>query len=181
MRLNRARQESIRDAVVLMARRAEPTAFAVEGTCRHAIRSALVLQSWRWPLADFVAHEIIVAALNMVGAKRPTWEQGQPEWTQPGILTAPRFWCMQCGRPLPDGHYRFCSRVCAAAHQHDVRYARDREERLVAAAAYRAAYREQAPEQPCERCGVSFRPSKKTQRYCSPQCAHSTRGIYQCI
>jgi hypothetical protein len=180
MQLTGARQKSIRNAVVVMARHAEPTAFAVEGVCRAAIRRALCLQAWRWARADFFADQIVTAALNVVGAKRPRWEEGQPGWVQSGMKLA-RYWCARCGRPLPEGHHLYCSRICAAAQQHDDRYAQFAGERREAAAVYRATVRARAPEQACERCGVMFRPGKKTQRYCRPECASSTRGIFQCV
>lgn len=119
-RLNRDRQKAIRDKIVAIMRAVEPTPFAAEGPCRHGIRSSLCLQGWGWAAADTIAAEIVAAALNIVGAKRPTWYEGQPEYTQPGALPIQRDNCIRCRKPLPEGHYKFCSKICSDGY-HAVR------------------------------------------------------------
>lgn len=169
-RLTRDRRRIVRERIVAIMRLVEPTPFAAEGPCRAGIRSSLCLQGWSWQAADDVAAEIVAAALNVVGAKRPTWYQGQPEWTQPGALPIERQRCIRCGKRLPEGHYKFCSKDCSNALHEERRASRSREERALAAHAYRAAWRARQPEQPCEGCGAMFQPGKKGQRYCRPAC-----------
>lgn len=130
-RINRDRQKAIRDKVAAIMRAVEPTPFAAEGPCRAGIRSALCLQGWRWPDADAAAAEIVAAALHIVGAKRPTWYQGQPEWTQPGALPVLRDRCKRCRGPIPEGRRMFCCFECKKWH-HTERYQQARSEYIQA-------------------------------------------------
>lgn len=106
--------------VTRIVRQAEPTPFAAEASCRHGLRAGLCLRGWRWPLADAVAADLVAGALRRIGARRPTWKEGQPEWTQDGALPIERERCVRCRKPLPDGHWKFCGRVCSDAY-HDAR------------------------------------------------------------
>lgn len=92
------------------------TLFGLEGPLRHTIRSALCLQGWRWADADAAACQMVAATLASLWATRPTWNEGQPEWTiEQGTMIA-RTRCARCHAPLPDGHYKFCSRTCSASY-----------------------------------------------------------------
>ncbi|MDR4306967.1 hypothetical protein IHQ68_10090 [Chelatococcus sambhunathii] len=115
-RLNRDRRQHLVVIVVAIMRAGDPTPFAFEATCRHAIRSRLCLSGWRWSEADAVALDIVLAALRQIGAQRPTWKQGQPEWTQDGHSPIERTRCVRCGSPLPEDHTKFCGRLCGDAH-----------------------------------------------------------------
>lgn len=86
--------------------------FGLEGPMRHAIRSDLCLQGWRWKDADAMAREMMDEAFRAVRATRPTWNEGQPEWTIPANTLIERTRCVRCGKPLPEGHYKFCSHLC---------------------------------------------------------------------
>ena len=90
--------------------------FGLEGPLRHAIRSDLCLQGWRWKDADAMAREMMGEAFRAVRATRPTWNEGQPEWTIPANTLIERTRCVRCGKPLPEGHHKFCSDLCASAH-----------------------------------------------------------------
>ena len=90
--------------------------FGLEGPLRHAIRSDLCLQGWRWKDADAMAREMMELAFRAVRATRPTWNEGQPEWTIPANTLIERTRCVRCGKPLPEGHHKFCSDLCASAH-----------------------------------------------------------------
>ncbi|GAB4352978.1 MAG: hypothetical protein Kow0026_10750 [Oricola sp.] len=175
-RLTKDRKAAIREKVVPLARTAEPTPFAIEGPARHGIRAALCLQGWRWAEADAIAAEIVAAALNIVGAKRPTWEQGQPEWTQPGALPILRERCIRCRKPLPEGHYKFCSKMCGDAYHGERNAVRLREERHLKRMARLAAWSAKQPEQRCEGCGGLFRPRRPGQRFCCTQCVGRIYG-----
>lgn len=95
---------------------AEPTRFAFEATCRHAVRSRLCLNGWSWAAADDLAADIVKDALRRLGAKRPTWKEGQPEYTQDGFAPILRTRCIRCHGPLEDDRPKFCSHWCSAAH-----------------------------------------------------------------
>jgi predicted nucleic acid-binding Zn ribbon protein len=175
-RLGKDRKLSIRGKIVAIMREAEPTPFACEGPCRAGIRASLCLQGWKWVDADVAAADVVTAALNIAGAKRPTWQEGQPEWTQPGALPILRYYCSRCGAKLPEGHRLWCSDVCAHAAKLD-RQRRDWDENSYAKwKAYHAAWRERQPEQRCECCGDPFKPKRKGQRFCSVECVTKTYG-----
>jgi hypothetical protein len=128
-RLNKDRQSHIQGKIADLMRDAEPTPFAVEGPCRAGIRSSLCLQGWPWTMADVTATDIVLAALNAVGARRPSWLEGQPEYTQPGAIPIERERCVRCRKPLPDGHWKFCGPICANADSSD-RWWREHGERV---------------------------------------------------
>ncbi len=90
--------------------------FGLEGPLRHAIRADLCLQGWRWRDADDMAREVMDEALRAVRAIRPTWNEGQPEWTIPANTLIERTRCVRCHKPLPEGHHKFCGVLCASAH-----------------------------------------------------------------
>lgn len=89
-----------------------PTRLNHEAATRHGIRASLCWQGWSWQDADTMAAEIVTAALDRIGAKRPTWLEGQPAAFQDGA-SVPRERCLGCGAALLGevGH-AFCSRGC---------------------------------------------------------------------
>lgn len=175
-RLSKDRKRAIREKIVAVIREGmeagQPSRFFCEAPARHGIRASLCLQGWKWSDADAVAAEIVAAALNVAGAKRPTWQEGQPEWTQPGALPILRERCARCGTRLPEGHRLWCGPVCAQAAKLD-RQRRDWDEASYAKwKAYHAAWRERQPERECEGCGRMFKPKRKEQRYCRYECSN---------
>ncbi|MFG1465949.1 hypothetical protein V5F77_24020 [Xanthobacter sp. DSM 24535] len=114
------------DILVPILRRAEPTAFAIEGVMRSNIRSRLCLKGWGWRDADNASEDVLEAALNRIGAVRPAWKQGQPEWTQDGVVHVPRTRCVNCGKTLPEENYKYCGPICAKSSI-DYNYRRFRE------------------------------------------------------
>jgi len=98
----------------------DPTPFVFEGPLRHGIRSALCLQGWPWAVANVTATELVGEALAGIGAKRPTWAQGQPWHTEGGVVRVAWARCARCHGELPpsDQHRKYCSRLCRdAAHR----------------------------------------------------------------
>ena len=85
--------------------------FALEGTLRHAIRSDLCLQGWRWSEADLAAKDILEAVYRRLRAERPPWIEGQPEHVALPGLQIERTRCAKCRAKLPEGHSKFCSRL----------------------------------------------------------------------
>lgn len=93
--------------------------FAFEAPFRHAIRSGLTLQGWKWAAADEMAATLVADALRKAGAKRPSWNEGQREWTIEGGALIERTRCVRCGNPLPEERHKFCSDLCKAGHYAD--------------------------------------------------------------
>ena len=93
------------------------TPFEFEGAVRSGIRRTLCLEAWPWRDADIAASQTVEAALKRLGAERPTWHQGQPEWTDDGFSPIERTRCVQCGNLLPEsrGEYgrKFCDSACS--------------------------------------------------------------------
>jgi hypothetical protein len=122
VRINKDRRAHIVRVVAEVLARAEPTAFAFEAVCRYAIRSRLCLAGWRWADADDMPAGIVAAALKKVGAQRPTWKQGQQEWTQDGYGPIERTRCVRCNGRLPEGCWKFCCHPCAVNHHHRLEF-----------------------------------------------------------
>lgn len=170
-RINKDRKRDLVDRIAGIMREAEPTPFAAEGPARAGIRASLCLDGWPWATADKLAADVVGGALHVVGAVRPTWDQGQPGWTEPGALPVLRERCARCGHELPDGHRLWCSDVCAKAAKLDRQRQRWDEESYAAWKAYQAAWQARQPKQDCEGCGRSFRPKRKGQRFCRYECS----------
>lgn len=121
-RLADARRKALVDAVVAMTRQAFNegiigSKFGLEGATRHRIRSALCLQGWGWADADRTARDIMDMVFARLGAARPPWDEGQPEWAQKGASASlGRMGCARCRKALPEGHHKFCGKLCADAY-----------------------------------------------------------------
>jgi hypothetical protein len=126
-------------------RDAEPTPFALQGACTHALRGELCLRGWPFDVAHEEADKLVKAALDLVGAKRPSWEMGQAWYAHPDLLTRTR--CARCARPLPEGHRLWCSTTCGDAARH-AHYRRDLEDEIDGARAVaQIAWKGPAPKQ----------------------------------
>ncbi|SKA28510.1 hypothetical protein [Consotaella salsifontis] len=174
-RLNKDRRRALIDKLTEIMQAAEPTPFAAEGPCRTGVRQSLCLQGWQWAYADAAAIDVVSAALSIVGAKRPNWYEGQPEWTQPGALPILRERCARCGKPLPEENRLWCSDVCAHAAKMDRQRQRWGEEAYSQWKANKAAWIERQPARRCEGCGGMFKPKRKQQRFCCYVCAANDR------
>lgn len=92
----------------------DPTKFAREGSTIAGIRAGLLLSRLvqRWTVANALAREVTAQALHELGAERPSWLEGQREFTDT-IITH----CMRCRKPLRDDPdslaVRFCSPQCS--------------------------------------------------------------------
>lgn len=124
-----------------------------EAACRHGLRQSFVLQGYRWALADAEAALIVSRALVQIGAGvRPTWAQGQPEFS------AGPDYCRRCQRPLalPEAQTAvqragFCDELCLRAYH---------------------VSRPLLPNRSCPECGKEFQPSRKWAVYCSNTCSN---------
>lgn len=88
----------------------------LEGPLRHGIRAKLCLGGWHWRDADKAAQVTVENALRRVRAMRPTWYEGQPEWTIREGMLIERTRCVKCHKPLPPENYKFCGHLCRGAH-----------------------------------------------------------------
>lgn len=193
------RPEEIRKNIIALSRRAAParalpseqhetlTSIAVglmelmespwngEGPLRAGFRSRLCLQGWAWQDADNAADTVVQSALRRLDcAKRPTWEEAQPQPDQHVERTR----CLVCGEKLgpdPTNQRKYCSNACsltASRRRSESDMARlSMAEYLARVAARRAAVL--AVEVSCAHCGNLFRPAHKvfTRRFCSKPCA----------
>lgn len=89
--------------------------WGLEGPLRAGLRSDLCLQGWGWQSADLAARDVLEDAFRLAGAIRPTWNEGQPEWTIEAGTLVERTFCANCRKPLPDGRPKFCSDLCQSA------------------------------------------------------------------
>jgi hypothetical protein len=90
--------------------------FGLEGPIRSAVRAGLCLQGWHWFQADMLARGVLSAAFDQVRAERPSWNEGQREWTIEAGTLIERTRCARCHKKLPEGNHKFCSRVCNTSH-----------------------------------------------------------------
>lgn len=87
-----------------------------EALYRRTIRAELCLQGWPWADADRTALDVVGVVLAILQAKRPTWNEGQPEHViERGTLIA-RTRCACCGSSLPEDRPKFCSDGCKNVH-----------------------------------------------------------------
>lgn len=120
-RLGRGRYDDLVKQLAAVIRLAFETGatgslLGLEGPLRHAIRSDLCLQGWRWRDADTMARELLDDAFRAVNAKRPTWNEGQREWTIEAGTLIGRTHCANCHGPLPEERHKFCSDLCKSNH-----------------------------------------------------------------
>lgn len=142
--------------------------FENEGPTRAGLRSSLCIDGHPWPVADFEAAELIAEALHKMGARRPTWAEGQREYATGAD------YCQYCRGPLDEEdiarHRRFCSTDCAG------RFLRTRDDDAGVKAdqtrfhAYYLTRTERFPERPCAWCGTAFRPTVADSQACSIGC-----------
>lgn len=130
------RRDLIADTAEILAS-AELSKFEHEASCRHGIRTTLTLQGNGWQLSNEEAAAIVTAALDRIGAVRPQFLEGQPEYT-----LSPGHQCQRCGAPLGDeaGHRRYCSPECyESARRYRNEFWQRTEDIARAAAAYATA------------------------------------------
>lgn len=96
----RAHREALVTALVGVLRdqreAGAPSWFSVEGVSIAVIRAELCLEGLPWPLADWAARDVVGEALARVGAERPPWQEGQPEFTDGGAIRVQRTSCAEC-------------------------------------------------------------------------------------
>lgn len=94
-----------------------PTLLNHEGALWAALRSGLCLEGLPWAEADHEARDMLQLAFAKTGAKRPTWQQGQPEACDGGVIRTARTTCANCAKPLELDQKMHCSKLCYDAHR----------------------------------------------------------------
>lgn len=145
--------------------------FEYEASCRHGLRAALCLQGQTWRDADKLAVQVVELALHRIGAARPSWAQGQPEYRD-----YERFFCRNCGRRMETLGRMYCDDHCKDAAASRANWGRIAEDTAVARLAFRAAHGRSA-QRVCAHCERSFRvtPHHPLQMYCSKACADAVQ------
>ncbi len=191
-KLNRDRHNRILRNVVAMMRTGTFSKFEFEGSCQNGIRAALCLESWPWREADKAASEIVAAALKQIGAVRPAWGEGQPDYT--GYSEFDRQLCAHCGRLIMEdrlskyagGRTRYCSATCGTYARRDRQGADYEKMSLVEFLAQQAVRSQRTLEKhsrDCEQCGTHFLTKTPGRKYCSRRCysaAYSRQEVKTC-
>lgn len=127
-RMNHDRRRHFVELVSRIAKTAKDdgkaaTLLNFEGPFRHGLRVRFIGEGWNWSEADDLASSIIATAFTRIGAQRPKWEEGQPEYSQQGAgALIERTRCVRCHTPLEGQQRKFCSALCSASHnQADIR------------------------------------------------------------
>lgn len=173
------REDAISKAVeILRDWRSSP--FQHEGAVRAGLRSALCIEGHRWAIADNEAAKVLEEGFRLMGAERPTEEEGQPGYTIPEEN------CQWCGREIDleerteTGRYRFCSAVCAQSAMRKREFDDGWWNSRVGFAAYNVVRRERNPTRKCKQCGDEFHPLLMTDGkyiFCSPKCRNEAMRV----
>lgn len=145
------------------------TPFENEGDVRAGIRSALCLRGNMWQSSDLEAEMIVGNCLHRLGAERPAWEAGQPEYTIPAEN------CSRCGGPKdPATRGRFCCVECARAFMLERQASDSRRADAVYRSATRVLRQDRRLRRNCVNCNTSFMHDgeKDPRQFCSQGCYH---------
>lgn len=149
------------------------TPFQHEATARAWLRSGLCLKGYGWERADFEAAAIVSECLSIMGAYRPTWTEGQWEYS------ATRTNCLRCSGHLDEAdqlaNRRFCSVECAKGLMLDRALWDDKQSYLAYQLAWKEHQDRSAPSRECKHCGKPFNSRVADRDYCSKDCAYEAR------
>lgn len=98
------------------------TLLSHEGVMVATLRAGLCRDGLDWAWAHQEATEVVAEGLSKAGAKRPSWREGQPEWTDGGVIRHQRLRCANCEGQLEEGQRIFCGKTCFDAHRGRLRY-----------------------------------------------------------
>ena len=109
------------------------TPLGYEGAFLHALRGSLILRyGLSWVVAHAEARQIVGEGLSRAGGKRPTWAEGQPEYTIQGGSITERTRCVNCGAPLEPQQKKFCSQLCGGNYNRRLALLREADEHQTA-------------------------------------------------
>lgn len=148
--------------------------FEHEGAVRSGLRSGLCVSGYSWERSDAAAAEIVAESLRRLGAKRPTWEQGQREYVECEDV------CIHCRSQLETTsmdpwRHTYCSKVCRDAHRLKRDSAYRYHETYAVKRAYQVAAISKLPRRSCINCGADFQPGDRKTKHCSLMCARHSR------
>lgn len=163
-----AREEMVRTVMGLL-RRWQLSPFEYEGRVRAGLRSALCLKGHAWHKADHEAAKIVGEGLRLLGAVRPSWLEGQPQYP------LGRDYCWTCRGPLDQearaSRRAFCCDECRrSALTHRMALVTVADNAVYFASRY-AAMKEGLPERVCHWCGTTYKPTHLDQKFCSYVCS----------
>ena len=144
----------------------EESRFEHEGTARASLRSGLCLEGNGWALSDQEAAGIVHDVLRSMGAVKPTWAEGQPDYVEMGHR------CLVCRGRLPEILLSglFCSEACGSAYRKRADFARrTRSDQHYWRISDALAMVRNPPKQ-CGHCSKPFRTKDRNQVYCSASC-----------
>ena len=148
--------------------------FEREASVRTGLRSELCLSGYDWKRSDDEAAVIVAEAFRLLGAARPSWQEGQWEYT------ISRDYCAWCHSPIDDEDrtdgQRFCSPHCARCSLEWRARSERGESKAIVQAARALINRRSRPPRPCASCGRSFQSAKISTIFCSSACANRARG-----
>lgn len=146
-------------------------AAATSAGVEAGLRSALCIAGHHWTASDIESAGLIAAAFQKLAkGARPSWAEGQPEYTAPVEA------CNWCKAPLDqfqiDRRERFCGATCATAALEYRSYATHFNEDTMGRAAYRIILQEKTYPRGCAQCGATYHPIRdgSEQRFCSSKC-----------
>lgn len=161
-------RENAIDSILTRMRDWRQSPFEQEGPARAGVRSALCLAGHSWARADAEAASLVSEALKRIGARRPSWDEGQWQYSHP------RENCYRCNSPIDMEDqargFRYCSDVCArATRQHfSDELPWDHELRRMG---YWQIVISKAPVLTCKHCEKKFKTMQTGGAiYCSPEC-----------
>lgn len=163
------RRKNVIDAIVDEMRDWRSSPFEQEASLQHGIRSTLCLHGYSWLISQTEAEALVSAALTILGAERPSWDQGQRWYAES------RDQCLHCGKLLDVPALKavhFCGEVCARASLERRDYHRRNETDKTYAAARRIVQKSKTKPRTCAWCGTLFHPvrEKSAQKCCSFSC-----------
>lgn len=174
------RRKAVVSAVMDELRDWRSSPFENEGHMIAGLRSVFCLDGRSWVRSDNEAAAIVGEGLRFLGANRPTWDEGQREFSTPAEH------CTWCSRPLDvaliasSRKYRYCDEACAASALRS----RGHETTVAASkmhlAAHEAIRRARKPARACSNpaCGKAFHSEIRRAKYCSRECALAVRRVH---
>lgn len=146
--------------------------FENEGPVRAGVRASLCMKGYAWGSSDLEAGLIVSGGLKRMGAERPSWDQGQREYTIPAENCA---WCGGERDPAVGG--RFCTVECAKAFVMDRQARETGRDTAIYKAAVRVLRRDRMDRRKCLNCQKPFMHDgpKDPRQYCSKACFNEYR------
>ncbi len=169
-------RESLIDRVMEAMGDWRKSPFEHEGSMRAGLRSAWCLDGNDWSRADYQAAVIVSAALDRMGAARPSFEQAQRGYASGSD------YCHWCFRPIDEDDRsrgrRFCSPDCARTALEYMARETNHHYGAVLRSAIRLLDIEKAEPQTCSYCERTFKADRHA-KYCSTACTNAAARIHE--